>query len=114
MTMSPDWIIGALALITIGGVLVLSVFHFGSFLTDPKNVDAVARVANDEKSATSKVNSASVDGRSLRQRLDQAPGINDALSTRSSKSRSIRAVLFETDWSEIMAVANANQPEKRR
>ena len=35
--MSSEWIIGALALITIGGTLGLAVFHFGFHLKDPDN-----------------------------------------------------------------------------
>ena len=97
---------------TIGGVLVLSVFHFGSFLTDPKNANAAMRVAGDEPSATTKVSSVSVDSRSLRQRLDDAPGLNDDLSPRSSQSRSIRGILFDTKWSEIRAIANQGRSRR--
>ena len=110
--MSPDWIIGALALITIGGVLVLSVLHFGSFLTDPKNANAAKRVVGDEQSATTKVASESVDGRSLRQRLDDAPGINVDLSSRSTHSRSLRGILFDTKWSEIRAIADQGRSRR--
>ena len=110
--MSPDWIIGALALITIGGVLVLSVVHFGSLLRDPKNVDAVKSVAADRESAATKVSSESVDNRSLRQRLDEAPGLNTELSVRSSHSRSFRAILFDTKWSEIRAVVDQGRDRR--
>ena len=113
VNMSPDWIIAALALVTIGGVLALSAFHFGIFLKDPRNVEAAKRVAEDRESATTKFAAEGVNGRSLRQRLNEAPGIDDALSARSSHSHSIRTVLFDTKWSEIMAVANADQGRGR-
>ncbi len=53
--MSSEWIIGALAFITIGGVLGISVFHFGFHLKDPKNMAAAKSVAKDRESATTKV-----------------------------------------------------------
>ena len=99
--MSPDWIIGALALVTIGGVLGLAVFHFGYYLKDQRNVDAFKRVADDRSSATTKMSSEGVNGRSLRQRLDEAPSIDDSLSTRADTSMSITDVLFGTRWSTI-------------
>ena len=111
--MSPDWIIGALALVTIGGVLGLSAFHFGIFLKDPKNVDAAKRVAEDRASATTRFSSEGVNGRSLRQRLDEAPDLNAELSVRSTHSRSFRAILFDTKWSEIRAIADQGRGRPR-
>lgn len=101
--MSPDWIIGALALVTIGGVLAISILHFGVYLKDPKNVDAFASVAKDRESATTKLSGEGVNGRSLRQRLDEAPTVNDRLSARPASS-SMVGLLFDTRWSEIRAV----------
>ena len=71
--MSSEWIIGALAFVTIGGVLGVAIFHFGFHLKDPKNMQAVKGVANDRESATTKV--ASNQGTpqaSLRERLDNS------------------------------------------
>ena len=53
--MSSEWIIGALAFITIGGVLGLSIFHFGFHLKDPKNMAAAKSVAEGRESATTKM-----------------------------------------------------------
>ena len=38
--MGSQWIIGALAFITIGMVIIVSVVHFGSHLRDKKNRDS--------------------------------------------------------------------------
>ena len=80
--MDSEWIIGALAVVTIGGVVGIAVFHFGYYLKDPRNMEATKRVMEDEESATTRVSNESKDGRSLRQRLNDAPGINDRLSRR--------------------------------
>ena len=97
--MSPDWIIGALALFTIGGVLGLSIFHFGFHLRDPKNLEAVKRVAEDRESATTRAAAAGTSGRSLRQRLDEAPKLHDRLSNRQTSSIGLWGALFHTKWS---------------
>ncbi len=99
--MSPDWIIGALALFTIGGVLGLSVFHFGVHLRDPKNLEAAKQVAADQASAVTRVSSESVNGRSLRQRLDEAPALNERLGNRRMGSVGLRSLLFEMKWSAL-------------
>ena len=99
--MSSDWIIGALALVTIGGILGLAVFHFGFYLKDPKNMDAFKRVKEDRESATTKQSAEGANGRTLRQRLDAAPTIDDRLSARSDASLGILGVLFDTKWSTI-------------
>ena len=99
--MSPDWIIGALALVTIGGVLGLSIFHFGVHLRDPKNLEAAKHVAADRASAVTRVSSASVNGRSLRQRLDEAPSLNDRLSSRRVGSVGLRSLIFDLKWSAL-------------
>ena len=50
--MHPDYIIGVLAFMTIGGLLVISVLHFGAHLRDPKNRDsAKAALVDDDSSA---------------------------------------------------------------
>ena len=50
--MSPDYIIGVLAFVTIGGLIVIAVLHFGSHLRDPKNrASAKAAIIDDESSA---------------------------------------------------------------
>ena len=99
--MGSDWIIGALAFMTIGGVIVLAVFHFGIHLKDPANLEAAKRVATDRESAATRVSSEGVNGRSLRQRLDDAPGINDRLSSRRVGSLGVWTILFDTKWSEL-------------
>ena len=101
--MGSDWIIGALAFLTIGGVLALSVFHFSVYLKDPKNLEAAKQVAADRESATTKVSAESVNGRSLRQRLDEAPTINQRLSNRPTGSLGVMDVLFEAKWSFLKA-----------
>jgi hypothetical protein len=95
------WIIGALAFVTIGGVLALSIFHFGFHLKDPKNLEAVKRVAADRESAATKVSAEGVNGRSLRERLDQAPGINDRLSNRKTGSLGVWDAVFDAKWSDL-------------
>ena len=100
--MSSDWILGALAFITIGGVLVLSIVHFGFHLKDPKNLAAAKQVAADRESAATAVSSEGTGGRSLRQRLDDAPSVNDRLSDRPVGS--FVDVLFDQKWSSIRAI----------
>ena len=107
--MSSDWIIGALAFITIGGVLALSVFHFAFYLKDPNNMAAAKSVAEDRESATTKVSSEGVNGRSLRQRLDDAPGLTDRLSRRYVASLGIDDLL-NSRWSFIRAAWKGEQP----
>lgn len=46
----------------------------------PANMDAAKRVAADREPATTRMSAKGFGGRSLRQRLDVAPGINDWLS----------------------------------
>ena len=99
--MGSDWIIGALAFLTIGGAVALSVFHFGVHLKDPENLEAAKRVAADRESAATLVSSEGVAGRSLRQRLDEAPKLNERLGTRQTGSLSIWDALFETRWSVL-------------
>ena len=53
--MGSEWIIGALAFVTIGLVVMLAVYHFGTFLKDPRNRGAAANVVSDGTSATTKV-----------------------------------------------------------
>lgn len=98
--MDSEWIIGALAFVTIGGVLGLSIFHFAFHLKDPKNLEAVKRVAADRESAATNVSAEGVNGRSLRQRLDEAPGINDRLGNRGTGLNPWDA-LFATKWSYL-------------
>ena len=100
--MASEWIIGALAFITIGGVLGLGIFHFGFQLRSPENLDAAKRVAADRESASTRVSAEGVNGRSLRQRLDEAPGINDRLSSRWAGVSLVDAV-FDTSWSDMQS-----------
>ncbi len=100
--MDSEWIIGALALITIGGVLGLGIFHFGFYLKDPRNFEAAKRVANDQESAATQVSNEKTGERSLRQRLDDAPRINDRLSSRPTGLNPWDA-FFSTDWSVLRA-----------
>jgi hypothetical protein len=100
--MDSEWIIGALAFLTIGGVLAISIFHFAYFLKDPANVAAAKAVANDRKSAATKVSSENENGRSLRQRLDEAPALKDRLSKRYVGSLSVDQLL-NTKWSVLRA-----------
>ena len=53
--MGSEWIIGALALVTIGLVGAMAVYHFGIFLKDPRNRGAAANVAAGGESASTKV-----------------------------------------------------------
>ena len=74
--MSPDWIIGALAFVTIGLVIALSIYHFGTFLKDPQNRGHAhnALVAGGE-SATSKTRKEGPDhaqGRTIKERLESS------------------------------------------
>ncbi len=108
--MSSEWIIGALAFITIGGTLALGIFHFGFQLKSPANLEAAKRVAADRESATTKVSAEGAGGRSLRQRLDEAPGINDRLSDRYVGGGFVD-VLLERKWSELRP-AFGPMPEK--
>jgi hypothetical protein len=98
--MSSDWVIGALAFITIGGTLGLAIFHFGFQLRSPANREAAKRVAEDRASATTRMSNETHGGRSLRQRLDEAPGINDRLSDRYVGGDFVE-VLLERKWSEL-------------
>lgn len=98
--MSSEWVIGALALVTIGGTLWLAIYHFGFHLKDPDNMAAVKAVAKDRESAATAVSADGVNGRSLRQRLDEAPSINDRLSNRPVGASTLE-VLFDTKWSVI-------------
>lgn len=100
--MSSEWIIGALALITIGGIAALSVFHFGFHLKDPENLAAAKAVAKDRESATTAVSAEGTGGRSLRQRLDEAPSVDDRLSARPEGAFS---PLLDKRWSDLRAVA---------
>ena len=100
--MDAGWIIGALAFITIGGILALSIFHFGFHLKDPENMAAAKSVANDRESAATAVSSEGAGGRSLRQRLNEAPSINDRLSNRPVGLGPLD-VLFDTKWSVLRA-----------
>ena len=100
--MASEWIISALAFLTIGGVLALSIFHFAFFLKDPANVAAAKAVANDRESAATRVSSETVNGRSLRQRLDEAPALKDRLSNRYVGSISIDQLL-NSKWSMLRA-----------
>ena len=49
--MSPDYLILALLIMTIGGLLVISTFHFGWHLRDKKNRDAAKSALIDDDSS---------------------------------------------------------------
>ena len=100
--MDSEWIIGALAFITIGGILGLSIFHFGFQLRSAANREAAKGIAADRESAATG-SAEDRDHRSLRQRLDEAPGINDRLSDRAT-GLPLLSVLFDTKWSEVRSV----------
>jgi hypothetical protein len=53
--MDSGVIIALLAVFTIGIVLAISIFHFGSFLKDPRNRGAAKNVVEDGPSATTQV-----------------------------------------------------------
>ena len=111
--MSSEWIIGALAFITIGGVLALSIFHFAVHLKDPDNMAAAKSVAQDRESAATGVSSEGVGGRSLRERLDAAPALDDRLSARPVGSWSMLDTLFETKWSFLRATMKGERDASR-
>ena len=107
--MGSEWILGALAFMTIGGVLAIAIFHFGYYLKDPKNMAAAKSVAQDRESASTKVSAEGVNGRSLRQRLDEAPKLNERLSNRPVGSISLSAI-FETRWSVLRSTLRGELP----
>ena len=70
--MSSEWIVGALAFVTIGLVALMGLYQFGVFLRDPRNRGAARNVLqHDGESATTKVrpNIGPAPG-TLRERLD--------------------------------------------
>lgn len=98
--MDPNYLIAILAFLTIGGVMALAIFHFKFYLKDPKNLEAARIVAADLESATTRVSSEGVNGRSLRQRLDEAPSIDDRLSNRPTGLSPVD-VMFTVSWSDF-------------
>lgn len=74
--MSSEWIIGALAFVTIGLVIVIAVYHFGTFLKDPRNRGAAVNVASGGKAASTRVAenapAGSYHDRPLKARLDDS------------------------------------------
>lgn len=75
--MSSEWIIGALALVTIGLVAAIAVYHFGTFLKDPRNRGAAYNaLVKDGKSATTRVGEEAKAGehanKPLQTRLDES------------------------------------------
>lgn len=74
--MDSQWIIGALAFFTIGAVIAISVYHFGTFLKDPRNRGAAANVAGGGKAASTRVTEQAPAGsyhdRNLKERLDDS------------------------------------------
>ena len=99
--MDSEWIIGALAFMTIGGILAIAIFHFAVHLKDPANMAAAKSVAADRESAATAVSSEGVGGRSLRQRLDEAPALGARLSNRPVGSVGVWDLLFDTKWSDF-------------
>lgn len=49
--MSPDAIIGILAVFTIGGFIIIAVIHFTQFLRDPRNMNAAKGALIDDNSS---------------------------------------------------------------
>lgn len=50
--MNPDYLLGALAFLTIGGVIVLSIVHFGTMMKEKRNRDhAMNALVEDGSSA---------------------------------------------------------------
>ena len=82
--------------------MVVSIIHFGIYLKDPENRKATRGVAEGRESATTAVSSETVDSRSLRQRLDEAPKLGDRLSTRPLGLGPWDA-LFRTNWAVLRA-----------
>ena len=74
--MSSDWIIGALAFVTIGLVMLLAIYHFGTFLKDPRIRGAAANVVSGGTAASTKVAEEAPDGsyhdRPLKAQLDRS------------------------------------------
>ena len=74
--MGSEWIIGVLALVTIGLVAAIAIYHFGTFLKDPRNRGAAANVALGGRSASDKVQAEAPVGsyhdRPLKARLDDS------------------------------------------
>ena len=84
--MGSEWIVGALAFVTIGLVIAISIYHFGTFLKDPRNRGAAANVAAGGKSASTKVQedapSGSYNDRPLKERLEDAAHPEEAAARR--------------------------------
>ncbi len=74
--MGSQWIIGALAFVTLGLVFAFAIYHFGSSLRDPRNRSATANVARGGKGASTQVAedapAGSYHDRPLKQRLDDS------------------------------------------
>ena len=96
-----DGAIGALAIFTIGGAFLIGMFLFLRHNRDPKNYEATRAVVEDRGSAATGVSAEKVDGRSLRQRLDEAPSVDDRLSNRPMGAMSL---VLDKSWSDLRAI----------
>ena len=74
--MHSEWIVGALAFLTIGIVLAATLRHLGLFLKDPESRAAAGNVAGGGKAASTRVQedapAGSFHDRKLKQRLDDS------------------------------------------
>lgn len=72
--MSNDWIIGTLAFVTIGIVLLLALGYFAGFLRKKSNRDAAYNAALGDESVTTRQQreapAGSFESRPIRERLD--------------------------------------------
>ena len=68
--MNPDYIIGVLAFVTIGAVLIMAIGHFGSMMRDPRHRKAAANVLGGGRSASTQAGIDAPGDTTLKERLD--------------------------------------------
>ena len=74
--MGSHWLVGAIAFVTLGSVIVFAVAHFAGLLKQPEQRETARNIASGGKSATTSVREEAPDGsyhdRPLKQRLDDS------------------------------------------
>ena len=68
--MDPTFLIGGLAVFTIGAAVVALVLHYGNFLRDPANMDVTKNVLQDGTCASTSAGESLPGDTTLKQRLD--------------------------------------------
>ena len=97
--MDPGIIIGALAVFTIGSVLLISISHFGFFLRDPKNQFHVANILAGGEGATSVAarSDPAVSSAPLKTRLDQSIASSHPANPGHSQTQAQRKADFNAE-----------------